>query len=435
MEKTNIQKVSDALLCSNCGACKAVCPKDAISFSTTSLGRMFAVVNDSCIDCGLCVQVCPSLDRAGLHEEYPDRFIGDIKKVYVGKSTNDTIYLNAQSGGVCTAIISFLFDTNSIDCAVLCKMEYGNPPIVKPVIIENKEPLIDCQKSCYTPVDILSALKGTDKKKSIAIVGLPCHIQGVESLMRKLKKFHNIRYKIGLICDRTLCGGIQNVITSFGQKSEVKIAWRNKTPRTIEGIEYCYKNAPVTLSSLSGKEYVIPNTYRFALKEYFTSPRCRVCYDKLNSFSDITLGDPWGMSDVDWKNGSSVIITRTAAGEQLINDMIKADSLSLNEHNKEELIRGQRIEERRKTVAHYSKALQVIHVKIDSYLYKQNRELNNKTVKEEKELKDFMRRDVMTEEEILRKSKEIIKIYITQQRINKLFIVKLLRKIKRILKL
>lgn len=435
MEKSNIQKVSDALLCSNCGACKAVCPKDAISFSTTSLGRMFAAVNDCCIDCGLCTQVCPSLDKAGLHKEFSDRFIGDIKKVYVGKSINDTIYLNAQSGGVCTAIISFLFETKSIDCAILCKMEYGNPPIVKHAIVENQEQLIDCQKSCYTPVDILSALKGTDKKESIAIVGLPCHIQGVESLMRKSKRFHNIRYKIGLICDRTLCGGIQNVITSFFGKSDVKIAWRNKTPRTINGTEYCYKNAPVTLSSLNGKEYVIPNTYRFALKEYFTSPRCRVCYDKLNSFSDITLGDPWEMSDVDWKNGSSVIVTRTAVGEQLIKDMIKANSLSLSERNKEELIKGQHIEERRKTVARYSKALQVIPVKIDSYLYNYNGELNHKTVKEEKELKDFMCRDVMAVEEIIKESKEIIKTYITQQRINKLLIVKLLRKIKRILKL
>lgn len=53
--------------------------------------------------------------------------------------------------------------------------------------------------------------------------------------------------------------------------------------------------------SESGQEKMLPNSYRFALKDYFTSPRCRVCYDKLNTFSDLVFGDPWGMSGVDWE--------------------------------------------------------------------------------------------------------------------------------------
>lgn len=211
----NIQQVSDALLCSNCGACVVVCPNNAISMSTTPLGRMFATVNNNCINCGVCTKVCPSLDKQSLHETFADRYLGTIRKVYVGKSTNKDIYENSQSGGVCTSIISYLFDTASIDAAILCQMDYGNPPRVKSVLVESKEELTNCQRSCYTPVDLLSTLKVATDKQSIAVVGLPCHIQGAESLIRLCKRFHNIRYKIGLICDRTLCAGIQNAMLGF----------------------------------------------------------------------------------------------------------------------------------------------------------------------------------------------------------------------------
>ena len=430
--KNNIQKVSDALLCSNCGACKVVCPKDAISFTSTSLGRMSAVVDGSCIDCGICTNVCPSLDKQNLHIAFNDRFIGNIKNVYVGKCTNEEIFKNSQSGGACTAIVTYLFDIGAIDCAVLCKMEYGNPPSVKSVVIEDKNQLSDCQKSCYTPVDLLSALRKTDGKKSIAIVGLPCHIQGAEALIKYKKKFSNIRYKIGLICDRTLCGGIQDVMLSYVRPDILKIVWRNKKPKYNEDGYYFYKNAPVTIINKSGEESVLPNSYRFALKEYFTSPRCRVCYDKLNVFSDIVLGDPWGMSGMDWKNGESVIITRTTLGQHIINEMVKANYLTLNIGNRDELIKGQHIDDRRMQVSRYSKALKVIPKKVESYLYRQGDNLNNDISKEENDIINFMHRDSLTKEEVVLEAHKVIEKYITMQKINKLFVIKVLHKIKRL---
>ena len=176
----NIQSVSDALLCSNCGACKAICPVNAIAFQTSSMGRMYAVVNNNCIECKACTKICPSLDHFNLHKTF------------------------SQSGGACTAIVSYLFERKLIDAAIVCRMYSGNPPVIKSIVINNSNELSACQKSCYTPVDLLSALQNTGEKESIALVGLPCHIQGAVNLMKQSRKFRNISYKLGLICDRTL---------------------------------------------------------------------------------------------------------------------------------------------------------------------------------------------------------------------------------------
>lgn len=86
----NITPVSDALMCSACGACKAICPKDAIVFKYSSIGRKYATVNTSCINCGLCVKVCPSLKKEYNSDanNQNDKYIGNILTVMTGKAVS-----------------------------------------------------------------------------------------------------------------------------------------------------------------------------------------------------------------------------------------------------------------------------------------------------------------------------------------------------------
>ena len=432
--KNNIQNVSESLMCSNCGACAAICPKGSISFRTTALGRMFAVINDSCINCGLCLKVCPSIDRLNLHKTFPDKYIGTIKTVHVGKSTDRLYYKNSQSGGICSTLLDYLFETDAIDSAIVCKMSYGTPPIVKAVVINDRKQLYECQKSCYTPVDLLSVMRSDDlSSRRLAIVGLPCHIQGAESLIRTCKKFSNIKYKIGLICERTLCGKIQDTIMSYYPCADAKIIWKRKN-YTHDGKYYPYKSAPISIVYKDGSSYVMPAIARHALKDYFTSPRCRVCYDKLNSFADIVLGDPWGMDGIDWDKGESVIATRTDIGKNLLDTALSAGRIVLRESTVADLVKGQHIDARRVSVSAYSKALQVIPDKIDSYLYNQSDVDCGEALVEQKEILDFMRRDTLDLESIITESRRLVDRAIIHSRINSLLIVKILRKIKRYFK-
>lgn len=364
----SIQRVSDSYLCSNCGACRVVCPRDAISFNRSSIGRLFANVSETCIDCGLCQKVCPSLIKK---KDTPsnDEILGNISSLGVGKALNEEIYKNAQSGGICTALLKYLFDSRKIDGALVCRMDFGDPvPIVKATIIDNPEDLSTSQKSCYTPVELLGVLKSQiEKYSSIAVVGLGRHIEGLFGIQKLKKTFENkIFCKIGLICDRTLCGTIQDVYSSYAKKLDiVKINWRCKH-FSHEKIDYTYKNAPLVIFNKDGRKKVFPNSYRFILKDMFTSPRCRICPDKLNIFSDITLGDPWGMSDIDWENGESVVIGRTAKGEEILSAAIEKGYISLTSRTLKELIDGQVIDKRRQQVLDYAYAFSVLKPQIQS---------------------------------------------------------------------
>lgn len=407
-----IQIVSENYLCSACGACNAVCPNSAIEFACTSIGRKYArIKSDKCVDCGLCYKVCPSANIHHHADEMSDPLIGIIRSVYVGRASDETFFKNAQSGGACMSIISYLFDKQLIDAAVMCRMSYGNPPVVEGVVIEHKDQLLECQKSCYTPVDVLSALKQCTEKKSVAVVGLPCHVEGAFLLRSHIRQYKNIKYLIGLICDRTLCGGIVKVMHSNSKSGNFKIEWRKKD-FTYKGAYYPYKVAPVVVMTPEGTDKVVPNYHRFVLKDMFTAPRCRICYDKLNAFSDIVLGDPWGMPVVDWNKGSSLVITRTQAGDDLVKSMISDGYADLFRHDDiKEMLAGQYIEVRRHSFVKYVNALFRIQNKelINNFLLSKDIVGSLTDARAEKELRRFMSLEKLSEKDITRKALRLLR--------------------------
>lgn len=397
-KENNIRIVSSSYLCSACGACGVVCPKEAISFSTSSVGRLYAEVSNDCVDCGLCMKVCPSLVNSS--HETNDPYLGNLLKVYTGKSLVHSYYMNGQSGGICTTLLSYLFDVSEIDAAIVCK-----PSSSQAIIVEDKDDLKSTQGSCYTPVDLLTALKNIGTKKSVAIVGLPCHLQGLQNLQKLSKRFECIRYKIGLICDRVLCSGIQDVMLSLYPNPTVgHIYWRKKN---YNG--YDYNSAPIVVKYENGREYVIPNTFRYALKDMYTPPRCRVCSDKLNITADIVLGDPWRMSNVDFVNGENLIIARTALGLELLEKAESDNQIAITSRSFQELIDSQLVEERNKQVSLYSKVVKENFPKIDSHLLWDNYgvssfELDN-FKNAENIIKRFVSLETMKQTEVVKRGK------------------------------
>ena len=345
----NIQQISDDRLCSGCGACVAVCPANAVSMQFGTTGRLFATVGDPCIDCGLCLKACPS---ASLEEivRTPDNHFSEV---WIGRSADKEIYRNGQSGGCATALLKDLFDRQVIDGAIVCRSDFSEGrPEAFPFIVTAADGLAQCQKSCYTPVPLLRILREAETYQSLAIVGLPCHLDALAKLQALSPKFRNVKYKLGLVCDTQLCAGITDYLVPRTDGKR-KILFRAKG---MGG--YGYMDAPVALIKENGETLYVPKERRMALKNLFSPSRCRICPDKLNASADIVLGDPWGMKGGDLRGGDNVIAVRTQAGLEWLHSARENGAvLCTCECKEEELLQGQHIPQRLHQVEAYYKVM------------------------------------------------------------------------------
>jgi coenzyme F420 hydrogenase subunit beta len=344
-KKSDISKVVSDYLCLSCGACSAICKKGAINYFETVGGYLFPKIDSElCNNCGLCYEVCPGLSFGGtLSALLPvDPFVGTILSCQVGRATCDGIFNNSQSGGVATALLAYLIETQQIKGAVVAIMRSATPPRGDVLLATSVNELMTAQKSKYTPIPLLSALSQIRKLDGLfAFVGLPCHIHGLYNLFDLCPDLKDkILVKIGLICDRIMtCSAVDFLGLQAGEIPIRNLVFRDKQRPS-------YPGNPL-VETESGKQITLTSSLRIAIKDFFTPARCRLCFDKLNVYSDIVLGDPHGISNVDRTYGETLVITRTEQGQSLITKATNADYMKLRQVNCLESINGQLISKKR----------------------------------------------------------------------------------------
>lgn len=351
----SIKDVAATKLCNTCGACAAVCPIDAIEYNETVAGYCLPVVDESlCNGCGLCKSVCPGIHFGPtLCSKMPDDpFVGNALTASVGKATNEKIFANSQSGGVVTAILESAIKTGIIKSAITVKMQPGNPPRPVVHICKTIEELYESQKSKYCPVPVLTFLKQLKAEDGpVAVVGTSCHIHGLTNIIDKFPHIKTkIAFTIGLLCDRVLTLAAIDFLRNRSGMGNMasSIDFRNKLVSGYPG--------DVLLTLSNGNKAVIKSTERIKIKDYFTPVRCRLCFDKMNVYSDISVGDPHGLKNIDRKLGESMIIARTAFGKDIIESAVKSKAVVLRDVNYNDVVKGQGIVKKKQQWSGYIEA-------------------------------------------------------------------------------
>ena len=339
----NIQFVSDEFLCNSCGACAALCPTDAIDFKENRAGYFFARVDeDKCIDCEICIGVCSGL---GMHPSVLDKlpsnpFVGQIEKSLAGYSTDDDIYNNSQSGGIVTAVLANQLRAGKIDGVIQVKMASGKLPRAQAFIAKSAEELKGGQKSKYCPVPILTLFKELNKcEGKYAFVGTACQLHGLLNILERYPKYKaRLAFSIGLFCDRVMTYKAVDYLLkrSHIQGSIEDFAFRDKSISPYPG--------DVMLKNDRGEIRTLPSKKRIWIKDLLTPLRCRLCFDKLNVFADISVGDPHGIESLHKTNGESLVLIRTSKGAELIEDLIASGDAAFHEVDMNSALKGQLIE-------------------------------------------------------------------------------------------
>jgi coenzyme F420 hydrogenase subunit beta len=366
-EISTVAEVVKDGLCNTCGGCKWVCKAGAIDYLETLGGYLLPTVdNDKCKQCGLCVTICPGKGfGADLVSALPsDPFVGQVRGTFAGKSTDARVFANSQSGGVVTSILSAAMEKKEIGGAVAVQMFSGAPPRPKAVLIKETAELINTQKSKYCPVPLLNILDEVVACPfPVAVVGIPCQLHGLQNIFEWFPKVkEKVRFTVGLVCDRIMTfAAMDYLIQQAGMEMQnfSMMHFRDKLCGGYPGkVHFLKKNREsITLSP----------RHRSKIKDYFTPARCRICFDKLNVFADIVVGDPHGVSDIDRVNGESMAILRTKIGEYFFHEAKKSGHLSAREIPREEVVKGQGIENKRVEWSGYVKCWQNLKRPLPNY--------------------------------------------------------------------
>lgn len=301
-------------LCTGCGICEDICPKQAIQISAVN-GEHRPILNKMlCLGdkCGRCLRVCPGVgidlvsmarqrfDDGGVTE---DKYIGRYVGLHTGYALDEDIRLHSASGGMVSQFLIYLLEKKIIDGAVVTG--FGDDHIT-PVsyIARTKDEVLRAKSSKYCPVALnkvgneISASEG-----KYVIVGLPCHIQGFRKRAKIDRKFRErVIGMFSIYCSsgRTFYGR-DYIFKHYGvNKNKIKyFAFRDNgclgylTVKERVKLAVGGKFRVVSTNSSDYAELKIPYSYYYGpiLRSFFKPHRCLTCIDHYGELADVCFGD------------------------------------------------------------------------------------------------------------------------------------------------
>lgn len=325
--------------CTGCGLCGAVQNKEF-----TEDSKKFLYPNLDINDYEFCKAVCPAAGNAV--NNYADGSIwGTIRKSYLGWSTISDVRYRASSGGVLTALCSYLLEKGLVDGIIQIKKDDQDPRKTVSVVSTTRAEVESCSGSRYTTSSpLLHITSQIENGKVYAFVGKPCDVSALRMLMNtgKYEWTKQIKYLFSFFCAGQPSLAANNKLLSALGCSDIK-----------DCLELNYRgngwpgHAMVTMKNGTKNEMDYEKSWMTILGRDVRKG-CRFCADGTGEMADIACGDAWyltmdGKPDFEERPGRNVIFARTAIGEELLQAAVQAGAISVENYDieKDALVKSQ----------------------------------------------------------------------------------------------
>ncbi|MFC1874178.1 Coenzyme F420 hydrogenase/dehydrogenase, beta subunit C-terminal domain [Chloroflexota bacterium] len=316
------EDVIEAGLCTACGTCVGVCPKNSLEFD---FALEEPVLTGECKPCGICYAICPGkdiplpeLDRMLFSRErrVDKELLGICSRWQKGYATDPEVRQSAASGGCTSALLIYALEKGLIDGAIVVGMNLQYPWRTEPRLVTTRDEVLAAAQSKYAlvPSNILINEAEHRGLNRLAIVGLPCHIHGIRKMQmygKPKKLISRIKFIIGLFCGTN---------RSY-RATELSIAMGAGIPlESIAKLEY--RGGPESqdriITTRDGKTFIVPKKVVFESMAQIRRYRCEWCWDFSAELADISVGDIFlPVENIRLPKVTSVI-TRTESGALLI---------------------------------------------------------------------------------------------------------------------
>lgn len=314
--------------CCGCMACRAVCPRNAVSMMPDKEGFAYPLINESvCVHCRLCERVCPAL--------HPSEARIPLS-VCAAMAKDNTLRLASSSGGVFSLLAKDVLAKGGVVFGAAFDHDDWH---VYHRFVDNEADLQELRGSKYVQSDVGDCYNQVKEflkaGRPVMFTGTPCQIAG---LVKVLGANPTTPTEKLLLVD-VVCHAVPS-----------PLAWKKYLEKRLASVYNDGKGGLRDIRRISSrrkdcgwKRYAMSLTFandmaylacfsqdpfmRGFLSELYNRPSCHNCPCKnLKSGSDLTIADYWGVAskfaDMDDDMGTSLVLVNTEYGKQAFSAII-----------------------------------------------------------------------------------------------------------------
>lgn len=278
---------------------------------------------------------CPGLVAAGIDaaEAGPgakgDRMWGYWHRAFIGWATDPGIRYRASTGGALSALSSHLLVSGEVDFILHLGPDPDRPARSRWKISRTVAEAVETGGSRYGPSAPLAGLAAARAEiergaRRFAFIGKPCDVSAIRLLARREPWLEaGLAYRLTF-----MCGGV----SEFSKTADLLTGWGVAEEELVE-LRYRGNGNPGPTAAQASDRRRFAVTYNALWEDENTwalQHRCKICPDAIGMASDLVAFDCWpGGGPTGEDEGFNAIMTRTPAGERLLDAAVAAGALTL----------------------------------------------------------------------------------------------------------
>lgn len=348
-----VEKVIKAGLCTGCGACESIAPPGSIQMHMTQAGylRPNTKADLSRSTEAEISRVCPGVRVE--HPMPPENYSplwGPIRSCNVGHASDAEIRRMGSSGGVVSALAIRLLETGAVDFVAQITASPTDPFRNILQCSRTREDVVRAAGSRYAPSSPLASLRELlALNQRFAFVGKPCDVAALRAFLREHPEHRaRIPYLLSF-----MCAGIpseratHDVVKAMGGEPEKVATFRYRGDGWPGMARAVQRDGQVFEMDYNGSwGNILGKQLQF---------RCKICADGTGEFADVVCADAWygkdGYPDFAERDGRSLVLARTAAGQALIADASECGVIAIEPLPVDSIAQMQPFQKTRKQLA------------------------------------------------------------------------------------
>lgn len=305
-------------LCTGCGACATICPRECIRMIPDGEGFLRPVVDtQACVSCGCCQKVCPIIESPGIPNE--------ATIAYASINTDEQVRYSSTSGGVFSLLCCWVLKRGGIVFGAVYDDDFN----VVHYPVESIMNLHKLRGAKYSQSSLGSTYSkvqtNLNNGRYVLFSGTPCQVGGLVSF---LGKHYDNLILVDLICHGVPSPKVWKHYIRY--RGERDASGSKPTGINLRSKETGWPGYSIRFDYPDGGLYTATNSQDPYLRGFvgnlYLRPSCYNCNFKGSvRLSDFTLGDYWGV----WSQlpqyhdgkGTSLVLLHTEKAKSIWEDI------------------------------------------------------------------------------------------------------------------